>query len=238
MRCWSSKADAASVSLSARVWQLARGLLFAGLFGLGVATCSATAASGDPEVREAQIVLTDDGAYAVSADFLLELRPRLEEAVTRGVPLYFAIDFEISRPRWYWLDDKVVSQTLTLQLSYHALTRQYRLSNGNLHQSFRSLDDAVAILTRLRRWPLPASAGLKPGESYQAAIRLRLDTSLLPKPFQVTALANRDWTLVTDWKRWTFVAPQPTPVVESKPSDAAVKPEAKADKADAKGDSK
>lgn len=236
MRCWSSKADAAPGSLTRRARRLGHGLLLAGL--LGLATVSASAAPGDPEVREAQVVLTDDGAYAVTADFLLELRPRLEEAVTRGVPLYFAIDFEISRPRWYWLDDKVVSQTLTLQLSYHALTRQYRLSNGNLHQSFRSLDDAVAILTRLRRWPLPASAGLKAGESYQAGIRLRLDTSLLPKPFQVTALANRDWTLVTDWKRWTFVAPQPTPAVESKPVDAAAKPEAKPEKADAKGDGK
>ncbi len=160
--------------------------------------------AGDAEVREAQLALADDG-YAVSADFSFELRQRLEEAVTRGVPLFFAVDFELSRSRWYWLDEKLVSQSMSLQLSYHALTRQYRLSSGTLHQNFRTLDEAVAILSRLRHWTVFERGLVKPGETYQAAIRLRLDISQLPKPFQVTALANREWALATDWRRWSFV---------------------------------
>jgi hypothetical protein len=31
---------------------------------------------------------------------------------------------------------------------------------------------------------------------------MRLDTTQLPKPFQVSALANREWTLASQWKRW------------------------------------
>lgn len=181
---------------------LARLLAICSLLGLLLTATAATAT--EPEVREAQLALVDD-SYVISADFSFELRQRLEEAVTRGVPLYFAVDFELTRPRWYWLDEKLVSQSMTLQLSYHALTRQYRLSSGTLHQSFHTLDEAVAILSRLRRWTVFDRSMVKIGESYQAAIRLRLDISQLPKPFQVSALSNRDWTLATDWRRWVFV---------------------------------
>src|SRR2546430_10077923 len=43
-----------------------------------------------------------------------------------GVPLYFRVDFELKRPRWYWVDEKAASKRLQLRLSYHALSRQYR----------------------------------------------------------------------------------------------------------------
>ena len=39
---------------------------------------------------------------------------------------------------------------------------------------------------------------------YTAAVRLRLDTSQLPKPLQIDALGSRDWNLSSDWYRWTF----------------------------------
>ena len=42
------------------------------------------------------------------------------------------------------------------------------------------------------------------GARYDAAVRLRLDVALLPKPFQINALASRDWTLQSDWYRWDF----------------------------------
>ena len=33
---------------------------------------------------------------------------------------------------------------------------------------------------------------------------MRLDTAQLPKPFQVNALTNREWTLSSEWKRFRF----------------------------------
>lgn len=183
---------------------LARWLAVVAVLGVCGLLLAGPVAAAEPEVREAQLSLGDDG-YAVSADFSFELRQRLEEAVTRGVPLSFAVDFELTHPRWYWLDEKIASQSMSMQLSYHALTRQYRLSSGTLHQSFHTLDEAVAILSRLRHWTVFERNAVKVGDSYQAAIRLRLDLSQLPKPFQVSALANRDWALSTDWRRWTFL---------------------------------
>jgi hypothetical protein len=42
------------------------------------------------------------------------------------------------------------------------------------------------------------------GTRYEAAVRLRLDVNALPKPFQINALASRDWTLQSEWHRWSF----------------------------------
>src|SRR2546430_15791273 len=67
-----------------------------------------------------------------------------------GVPLYFRVDFELKRPRWYWVDEKAASKRLQLRLSYHALSRQYRLSTGLLQQNFATLDEALNVLKRLR----------------------------------------------------------------------------------------
>lgn len=165
------------------------------------------------EVVNPQIAHGEDG-YVLSADFRFELRPRLEEAVARGVVLYFVVDFEMTRDRWYWFDETVAARSQTYSLSYHALTRQYRLSSGGLHQSFATLGEALAVLSRLRNWPIAerSDAAPRPGETYQAALRLRLDINQLPRPFQISALGNRDWNLVSDWKTWTLTLPAPTEV--------------------------
>ncbi len=163
------------------------------------------------EIANPQIVAGDDG-YVVSADFKFELTPRLEEAVTKGVVLYFVVEFEMTRGRWYWFDEKLVSRSQTHSLSYHALTRQYRLSTGGLHQSFSSLSDALAVLSRLRRWTVIEKGDklIQPGESYSSALRMRLDFNQLPKPFQISALGNKDWNLSSDWKTWVATLPLST----------------------------
>jgi hypothetical protein len=175
---------------------------------------AALGAASEVEVRNPQLTPGDDG-YTLSADFAFEFNSRLEEAVTRGVVLNFLVEFELTRVRWYWLDDKVASRSQTLRLSYNALTRQYRLSSGALHQNFSSLEEALRILSRLRHWTvLDKSVALRPGETYQASLRLRLDPSQLPKPFQLTALANREWNLASDWLNWPFSVPREEPLRE------------------------
>lgn len=162
------------------------------------------------DITNAQIEASDDG-YVLSADFSFELNQRLEEAVTKGVVLHFALEFELMRPRWYWLDEKVLSRSMTYRLSYHALTRQYRLSTGGLHQSFDSLAEALRMLSRLRNWVIVEkgadNSGVRPGEVLTAALRLRLDVAQLPRPFQISALGNRDWSLASDWKTWQVTVP-------------------------------
>lgn len=185
------------------------------------------AAAAEIDIRSAQLAPADGGGYVLSADLAIDFSPRLEEAVSKGLALHFLAEFELTRPRWYWFDEKVIKAQRTWRLTYHALTRQYRLSAGALHQSFASLNEALRVLSHLRTWQVGERESLTPGESFEAAFRIRLDTSQLPKPFQLEALSNRDWVLSSEWKRWVFVVPAPTPALPpsapvSMPPPAAV----------------
>lgn len=185
---------------------LARGRLLAWcrVFVLAwVAVCGASAAAADRiSVQSAQLQLATDAeaAFVLDAQFEFDLPPVLEDAVNRGIALYFVVEFELFRPRWYWFDKKLVDITRTYRLTYSPLTRQYRLATGALAQPFDSLADALATLRRVRGWRVADRNVIRPDDDYTAQVRMRLDTSQLPKPFQINALTNRDWTLASDWR--------------------------------------
>ena len=97
-------------------------------------TAAFPARADDIEVTEARLAATEDGVV-LAADFAFDLNPRLAEVITNGVPVYFVVEFELSRRRWYWFDEKAAAKRLQLRLSYHALSRHYRLSTGVLQQN-------------------------------------------------------------------------------------------------------
>jgi hypothetical protein len=147
------------------------------------------------------------GAYYLSASFEVDLSPTLQEALNRGVALHFVAEFELILPRWYTLylwNRRVADYAQHYRLSYNALTRQYRVSLGALHQSFDTVDEALALLGRFTRRRVISAQELGAGKIYEAQIRMRLDTSQLPKPFQIDALGSRDWNLASSWYRWTI----------------------------------
>ena len=154
-------------------------------------------------VMAASLELAKDGptgAILLNATFEFELPQALEEAVQKGIALYFNIEFELFRKRWYWFDRKVASQTLVYRLSYSPLTRQYRLARGGLSQPFDSLEEALALVKSVREWKVADRALLSPRDDYDAQVRMRLDVSQLPKPFQVNAITSREWSLASDWR--------------------------------------
>ena len=173
-------------------------------------------------VRDANLRATDEG-LVLNAQFSFQITPRLAEAVQNGVPLYFELEFELSRPRWYWFDQQTVAKRMQVRLSYHALSRQYRLSTGLLQQSFGTLEEALDVLRRLRNWLVVDRTVTLADATYEAAVRMRLDTTLLPKPFQLSALTNREWNLESQWKRFSFRPPQqpPAPVESRQPKAGA-----------------
>jgi hypothetical protein len=146
----------------------------------------------------------EDGQLLLSAQFDLTLTPPLTEALTRGIPLYFTVEFELTRPRWYWLDEKVAQWSITYRVSYTELTRQYRVSTGPLGQAFDSLEEVQRFVGRVSSRPVARADTLVKGARYDAAVRMRLDVTQLPKPFQVSALTSHEWQLASDWDRWSF----------------------------------
>jgi hypothetical protein len=139
------------------------------------------------------------GGALLNATFEFEMPQALEEAVQKGIAIYFSIEFELYRKRWYWLDRKLSESALTYRLSYSPLTRQYRLARGGLSQPFDSLEEALGLLKSVRQWKVIEKGVLAPGASYEAQVRMRLDVSQLPKPFQVNAITSREWNLASDW---------------------------------------
>jgi hypothetical protein len=170
------------------------------------------------EVEHAALRAVDEG-LVLDADFSIELTPRLKEVVANGVPLYFVIEFELGRDRWYWFDEQAAAETLHRRLSYHPLSRQYRLSTGLLQINFDTLEEALAALSQVRGWLVVDRTVTFANADYEAAVRLRVDTTLLPKPFQVSAITSRELQLETPWKRFTVHAPKhvPAPVETRQP---------------------
>ncbi len=157
-------------------------------------------------IASAKLEASEEG-YQIDADIELQLSATLQEAVRKGVPLYFVAEFELSRGRWYWLDQIVTSASRERRISYAPLTDQYRISYSGISQTVSSFDDVRRALSRVRSWTVVEKGRLKAGEKYEAALRFRLDTSQLPKPFQLNAIASKEWTLSSEWYRWTVTAP-------------------------------
>lgn len=196
------------------------------LFAWFAAFAATFAHADDIEVREARLVPVEEG-YALQADFAFEFNARLEEAVRGGVALYFVYEFELARPRWYWFDEKTLARRHTVKLSYHALSRQFRLAAGVVQQSFATLDEALAVLKRLRSWAVVDRSVSLQDAAYDAAVRMRLDLGLLPKPFQVSALTSREWRLESPWRRFAF---RPAPAAPAPPEPRRDDAEKGADK--------
>lgn len=154
-------------------------------------------------VQNAKLDATEDG-FQLNADIDLQLTPLLQDAVRKGVPLYFVAEFHLTRGRWYWLDQTVVSATRERRVSYAPLTEQYRVITSGISQNVTSFEDVRRLLSRVRSWTIAEKGQLKAGERYEAAFRFRLDTSQLPKPFQLNVITSRDWTLASEWYRWGY----------------------------------
>jgi len=193
-----------------------RRIAFLARLALLLASFAACGARADEiEVRDVSLRATEEG-LVLDADFAFELTPRLAEVVANGVPLYFRVEFELIRRRWYWFDDTTAARRLQVRLSYHALSRQYRLSTGLLQQNFATLEEALNVLKRVRNW-LVVERSVPLSGDYEAALRMRHDASLLPKPFQLSALTARDLHLDSAWHRFTVRALEQAPApVESR----------------------
>lgn len=194
------------------MWRVFLSFLLIFNCALSSATTIVPVASSGERVVKVEPRIRDDKLY-IDADVEFELSPELRTAAEKGVPLYFTVEVELAQPRWYWFDKNVVKEQQTWQVVYNALTRQWRVGTGDLSLPESSMNDALGMLRHIRGWAVAYVADLDHDQEYQGRLRLRLDTSLLARPFQVDAINSSAWTLATPWKTFSFsvsvAEPQP-----------------------------
>jgi hypothetical protein len=165
-----------------------------------LALCADAARADYIPIGNAEVRVEEDEVL-LNAEFDLTLNATLEEALQKGIPLYFLLEVDIVRPRWYWFDDKVVQHQTQYRVAWLPLTRQYRVSSGLLSQTYDSLREVERLIGRVNSRAIARASELERGSRYDVVVRLRLDPNQLPKPFQVNALASRDWQLSSDARR-------------------------------------
>lgn len=160
----------------------------------------------DAQLSQLSTERTDEGLF-VTAAVNFSLPPVVEDALLKGIPLFFLIEAEVYRPRWYWTDARVGSVSRTVRLAFQPLTRRWRVnigagsggaSNGprtTFNQNYDSLDEALAAVQRVARWKVAEAGDIKAGLEHRLAFRFKLDLSQLPRPFQIGMVGQRDWII-------------------------------------------
>lgn len=144
-----------------------------------------------------------DEHLVLSGGFEVQLNDKLEEALKRGVTITFIQEFEMDRPRDYWLAEGIADTARILKLSYNALLRSFVVNTAGRLNNFDNLNEALAAVGSLNEWAVVERQHLKKNAKYRAAARLRVDPSQLPKPLQVSAFASDRWQMDSDWIRWS-----------------------------------
>ena len=169
------------------------------------------------EVTQLKMERSDDSVY-LSAAVRFELPVVVEDALFKGIPMFFVAEADIFRDRWYWYDKRVTTATRTMRLAFQPLTRRWRLNilpgaisvtglRASLSQSYDSLPEAMAAIQRISRWRIADASEIDPTSRHNVEFRFRLDLSQLPRPFQIGVAGQRDWAIVVEDSRQLVVEP-------------------------------
>jgi len=165
----------------------------------------ARADDGDVELTQLRLLRGDDGVY-LNAAVQFEVPELVAEVLEKGIAVYFVAEAELFRERWYWWDTRVAKASRHMRLAYQPLTRRWRLNvspvpisnagfGASVAQNFDSLQDALEAIKRIGRLRLADSADVDYEPEHPVVFRFRLDTSQLPRPFQIGAVGQSDWNI-------------------------------------------
>ncbi|MBA3594172.1 MAG: DUF4390 domain-containing protein [Polaromonas sp.] len=191
-----------------------RGLL---AFFACVVMAFASPATQAAEVTQLRMERSDESVY-LSAAVRFDLPPVVEDALIKGIPMFFVAEADIYRGRWYWYDKRITTATRTMRLAYQPLTRRWRLNilpgaisvtglRASLSQNYDTLSDALAAIQRISRWRIADAAEIDAAARHNVEFRFRLDLSQLPRPFQIGVAGQRDWTIAVEDSRQLVAEP-------------------------------
>lgn len=161
-------------------------------------------ASANITTQYATMARQNDGAYALNSYFRINLPNQLKDAINHGTPIYFTLDFTLSRPRWYWSAEDVVTTQREYRISYNSLTQQYRVAVGENQHRFRTLNESILFTSNPNQWRTLEKNKYSIGEPYDVRVRMELNTNKLPQTYQLNSLTNQGWGLSSGWYSFTF----------------------------------
>jgi hypothetical protein len=136
-----------------------------------------------------------DGDLMLDFDAPVHLSKSVEDAMQRGVPVYFVAQATLYRNRWYWRDERAARVQRSWRVAYQPLTSSWRVGFGGFNQSFASLGEALAVVSRSSRWKIIDLGTLDPESHYYLEFSYRLDTTQLPSPMQIGFGGQAEWAL-------------------------------------------
>jgi hypothetical protein len=183
--------------IKSRVGRRAFGLMV-GRYMLGSALVFGTLASAvaqNIELRSLDVV-RQDGAVLLNFVVQPTLSKPVEEAMQRGIALYFEAQATVYRPRWYWRDERIARVSRSWRLAYQPLTSSWRVSQGGaLQQTVATAAEALTLVSRAAAWKLADADQIEPGDKAYVEFSYRLDNAQLPKPMQLDLGVQADWRL-------------------------------------------
>lgn len=153
-------------------------------------------------IRSANLITFKEDIL-LNADAEINFNPEMEKAVLKGFTFNFLIEFQLFLPRKYWFNNEITTTTQQVSLSYHALTRQYIVIRNEQQRNYASLDEAMEDLSIIQDWKVFQKSDVEKGESYQAALLMRLDQKKLPKALQVESIGSGDWKMTSQRFEWS-----------------------------------
>ncbi len=157
------------------------------------------------ELQRLKLDRQDAGLY-LSGTWQFELPAALEDALLKGITLYFVTEVEITQERWYVYNQRVAHAERHVRLFYQPLTRRWRVNISpqpfnvsglgmSLGQSYDTPEDAMGVVRRIVQWRIANAADYNPDAKQTIGINFKLDLKQLPRPLQIGAAGQSDWNI-------------------------------------------
>ena len=149
---------------------------------------------------------TENGWILVDARVDLELSDETVAALESGVTLTLQYQFELIERLRFWPNKIVADPKRNIELRYMSLSERFLVvdTDSGVQESFATLYSALRYAGQLRDYPLIEAERLEPDARYGVATRMVLNRETLPGPLQMLAFWRGDFSLESDWFRWTL----------------------------------
>ena len=196
----------ARTALSGPFWKV-----FVGLW-IGLSLCFWAPLASAQSTSNAVVQMSEfkferqEDAYLLSNTLGFELPQAVEDALSKGIALYFLAEVQVAKERWYWYDKYLARQERHYRLSYNPLSRRWRLVTSSkpiansglgvtMGVAYDTLGEALSAIKRTTDWRVIDASDIEPGGKYRLDYQFKLDLTQFPRPFQIGTLGENDWTM-------------------------------------------